>query len=339
MKITCALSGIVYSVDYFNIRLKEGMTYHPIFDLPQSELHPFYSAFCKQELKAEETYLLTLALLKTTDLILFQHSAKFSQDSTSQHSILISSLTRLYRIVSLIQAISVPHLSFPKLAINEDTAALHDLPAWLNTWENCYNDFLTGLSESQDRDTLKRKERALEKFIKTPNIPAKKYAHVLAEWSTHAFQFPAYIVDYWQEIIVKCYNYDDIVKIPLVDMNELIEHCEDNLGDANIGTLQCTLLLSTLREGEDKIRSEQVMSKNAEGFVILDSERKDHAHIIEVLKAAPEIEPILANYPNRLEFQRALLRWRLASQINTSEVKMKNQGSNQDSNQGEDNGI
>ena len=320
MKITCSLSGLSYSVDYFPSKLNAGFTYHPIFDLPQSRLHEYYSMFCRRQLKPEETFLLTLALLKSSELIVFRHPAQFSPDSIGNCN---RNLERLYRIVSLIQSILVPHVSFPRISINQETAELENLSDWLKVWEDSYSEFMQGLADNHAADLLKRKERALEKFIKSPNIPARKYAHVLAEWASHAFVFPDYIVDYWQELIIKCYNYDQIVKIPLVDMEELIEHCEIELGDSTIGTIQSNLLFSVLSEGKQKIQSEQIFAKNKEGIIVLDDSRKDHAHIIEVLKNAPESEPKPHNYPNKLEYQKALIRWRLANIVSSENIQVK----------------
>lgn len=318
MKITCSLSGLDYSVDYFPSRLIAGITYHPIFDLPQSRLHEYYSLHCRQALKSEETFLLTLALLKSSELIIFRQPARFSPNSTGQ---CFRNLERLYRIVSLIQSIMVPSVSFPRISINEETAELDSLSDWLKVWEDCYSDFIQRLADSHAIDLLKRKERALEKFIKSPNIPARKYAHVLAEWACHAFNFPDYIVEYWQEVIIKCYNYDLIVSIPLVDMDELIEHCESELGDSTIGTIQSNLLFSVLSEGKQKIQSEQIFAKNKEGILVLDETRKDHAHIIEVIKTAPISEPKPEEYPNKFEFQKALMRWQMAKLITSETVK------------------
>lgn len=318
MKITCSLSGLDYSVDYFPSKLSAGFTYHPIFDLPQSRLHEYYSMHCRQQLKQEETFLLTLALLKSSELIIFRQSAQFSQSSVGR---CFANLERLYRIVSLIQSILVPHVSFPRISINRETTELENLADWLKVWEDCYDEFMQGLADNQAADLLKRKERALEKFIKSPNIPARKYAHVLAEWAAYAFNFPAYIIDYWQEIIIKCYNYDQIISIPLVDMEELIEHCESELGDSTIGTIQSNLLFSVLSEGKQKIQSEQIFAKNKEGLVILDDTRKDHAHIIEVVKSAPANQPKLEDYPTKFDYQKALMRWQMAKLINSENIQ------------------
>jgi len=318
MKITCSLSGLDYSVDYFPSRLSAGFTYHPIFDLPQSRLHEYYSMFCRQQLKQEEVFLLTLALLKSSELIVFRHCAQFSPVSTGN---CYRNLERLYRIVSLIQSILVPHVSFPRISINQETAELENLSDWLKVWEDSYSEFMQGLVDNHAADLLKRKERALEKFIKSPNIPARKYAHVLAEWAVYAFNFPDYIVDYWQEVIIKCYNYDQIVSIPLVDMEELIEHCESELGDSTIGTIQSNLLFSVLSEGKQKIQSEQIFAKNKEGIVILDDTRKDHAHIIEVIKTAPVNQPNIADYPSKFDYQKALMRWQMAKLINSENIQ------------------
>lgn len=312
MKIICSLSGLTYSVDYFPVAIPVGHTYHPIFDISPDRLHVYYTAYCNGQLKQEEIYLLTLALLKSSELMVFRCPAEFSPISLQKA---IASIARVYKIVSLIQSIMVPSFSFPQISITPETANLANLGHWLKLWEDTYYDFLSGLEEDRYRDALKRKARALEKFIKSPNIPANKYSHVLADWAASAFQFPEYISDYWKEIINRCYNYDQINKIPAVDLDELIEHCEQNLDEYSIGTIYSNHLFSTLEEGKAKILSDKVFSTDKAGFTLLNPEKKEHANIISILENSTAHEPKREEYKSDFEFQRAKMRYKLSNLI------------------------
>jgi len=312
MKITCSLSGLTYSVDYFPLSIPAGQTYHPIFDISPDRLHTYYTAYCNGQLKQEEIYLLTLALLKSSELMVFRCPAAFSPISVQKAT---ASIARVYKIVSLIQSIMVPSVSFPQIAITPETATLDNLGHWLKIWEDTYKDFLTGLAEDRYLDALKRKERALEKFLKSPNIPANRYSHILADWAESAFQFPDYISEYWREIINRCYNYDHINKIPAVDLDELIEHCEQNLDEYSIGTIYSNHLFSTLEEGKQKILSDKVFSTDKAGFTLLNPAKAEHAHIIEILENSTSDEPKREDYPSDFKYQQAKMRFKLSQII------------------------
>lgn len=309
MKVHCSLSGLHYHVDHFAGSLKAGITYHPVFEVPVSRLHLIYTDYLNSQLSPEESYLLILALLKSTDLLEFQSAAKFSENSAA---LAVICLTRLYRITSMIQSIKVPYLSFPKLVISEETGNLACLPAWIAVWEAAYESFISGLAQDRYYDSLKRKEAALSKFINSPQIPAHKYAHVLADWASHAANFPVYIDKYWREVIIKTYRLEEIETIPQVDLEELAEHCERHIDDYSLGTIYSHQLFTAISDGLDRIKSQKGYQKDkVTGFTLLDPTKAEHAALITVIATVTQDPPKQADFATEFEYRKAAMAFKL----------------------------
>ena len=301
MKIICAYSGLQYSVpEHFpGIRLANTEA-HPIFSVPSETLANCYAAWVRRELKHEDTYLLALALLHSTNLIEFRTAASFS-DSGAQTGILNTHLQSLFNITQLL--VNVPHPQFiaPKIVIAEDTANLESLAQWVRIWREAYEDFRAGQAESMAFDALKKKEQALAKFINSSEIPEHKYAHVLADWAALAASFPPEYTTYWKECIIKCYQAQSALVIPPVHLQDIREWCEEHIDEYSCGSIFSYRLYSLISAVQDC----------REDFELLPTSG-GQAHLQAVIDSAPISEPLRSHYASQLDYMRAKAAWILA---------------------------
>lgn len=305
MKIICAYSGLQYSIpEHFpGIRLVS-IEVHPIFAASPETLANCYAAWVHRELKPEETYLLALALLHSTDLVEFRTAASFS-DSGAQTGILNTHLQSLFNITQLL--VNVPHPQFiaPKIVISEDTANLSSLAQWVRIWREAYEDFRSGQIESAAADALKKKEQALAKFINSSEIPEHKYAHVLADWAALAAGFPAEYAAYWKECIIKCYQAQSALVIPPVHLQDIREWCEEHIDEYSCGSIFSYRLYSLISAVQDC----------REDFELLPASG-NQAHLQAAIDSAPTTEPIRNEYATQLDYMRAKAAWILAQSQN-----------------------
>lgn len=333
-KVICAYSGITFDVQYFPVKLQNREACHPLFLLSPAKLHGYYQLWLEQKLDSTESYLLFLATLRNTNLIDWRVPVCRTEHTAS---IVATYMPALFRISSKLQNIKHPSFSVPNIAITPDTATLDNVKYWLATWEAAYEDFLAGLRNDELRSKIARREAALEKLIKSPQIAPHKYANLLASWAADAGEFPQSIItnpqgqqvtisEYWQDIIKRCYRTESMLSIPEDDVNELIEHCEEYI---DIGTIFSHHLFATLEEGVSRIRSlfgESFSSFSAEnpGFRILNTEPSasgktniEAINLAILVDSAPKKEPIPSEYPSMFKFLQAKSKWDLAQKYKT----------------------
>jgi hypothetical protein len=323
MKILCAISGLEFEVQYFPMSLHSNECWHPIFDAPQKRLWKYYRKWEAGELTSTDSYLLFLAMLKSTDMLNWNTSIKRIPETDA---IVANNMEHLYRTVSKVCGILHPSFSIPRLSINLETRELKQVSAWLSIWDNSYEDFCNGLKDDTLRTELSKKEAVLERLIKNSSIPVERYANHLAAWAEQAGSFPTFQVsfqgteldcsEYWKLIITKCFKTESIISIPPKDLRELIEHCEQNI---EAGSIYSFHLFATLREGESRLNSffgigEYIsLSSSNPGFRILDADTSvEDANIQAMIDAAPSSEPSRIDYKSELKYIQAKAKWQVA---------------------------
>lgn len=309
MKIHCSLSGIAYSTDCFAISLEAGHSYHPVFDVPASTLPDLYTSYLNQALSPVESYLVFCAMLKNTQLV--QWRAPISYNESKSASIIANHIQALFTISSKLSALQHPQFVAPKVIISSENNDLANVKYWILLWEEAYLDFIDGLAESQYYDALKKKESVLAKFLKSPQIPPERYANVLADWAALAAGFPENYSAYWKELIIKCHNADNIIKIPELHIRDLIEYCEENIDEYATGSIFSHALFTALSTGLDVVTDFYNLS-GAHGFTQIDGHSPEQLLILEQIKAAPVAEPERHQYPNAFAFIKAKMAYQLA---------------------------
>lgn len=123
--------------------------------------------------------------------------------------------------------------------------------------------------------------------------------------------------DYWEEIIIKCAKESAIFQIPEADLQELIEHCEDNI--VGEGSIHAMALMRHLRRGKAMQQSYlglgdiDLASATRTSYRILKpTESAEDANIQNMIDIAPISEPVRKNYPDLVSFIKAKARWNIA---------------------------
>lgn len=336
-KILCAYSGISFKVEHFPVVLESRECFHPIFAIPYKKLVIYYQKWAAGELTETESYLLFVALLNSTELVEFRTSVRMTEETAS---LVANYMPNLFQTVTKLSGIKHPRFSVPSIAITPETSTLSNIKYWIQTWNTCYTDFLSGLGREELRSKLARREAGLEKLIKSPQIKPEKYAALLAAWAAEAGSFPAFMTldsnneqvtlsEYWQDIIARCYRTENILAIPAKDLAELTSHCEEHI--ESTGSIFSYHLFAALQEGKSRQTSffglGDMMALTAEnpGFRVLDSKTNvEDANISVLIDSAPISKPSRIDYPSDFAYLKAKTRWELAvkySEQQTGESK------------------
>jgi len=322
MKITCSYSGVEFSAPEFPClhSIPAGTHIHPIFSLDSKSIEYLYTQYLNSKLNSEESYLLLIALLDRTSLVLYRHPIAPGNHYSQLTALYIE---RLYSISARLQSIHHPALAAPRVIISEENCDLINIKEWIILWEEAYEDFKTGQMESAYRDSLHRKENALAKFIKSPQIPPEKYAHVLADWAALAANFPPEYTEYWKELIISCYDFGKIIQTQQIHLEDLIEYCEDNIDEFSCGSIFSNALFNCLQEGLSSLNDFYSV-----GFSVLDSSQTEQETLIKIIESAPMQKPIKSDYPNSFAYLKAKMAWDSAVKY-AEEVKRKDEKPNQ----------
>ena len=166
---------------------------------------------------------------------------------------------------------------------------------------------------------------AAQKLVNIWNSSAeyKEIINFVTDQKSHLFLNQLFVFnytiegyEYWKDIIKRCVKAESIFAIPQKDIQELIEHCEDNLIH---GSIYSESLLRHIRGGKDKQNNflGYDLSKPSEtSFVLLEesNNREDAAKLL-LIKSAPSTMPREQDYPTRFKYLQAKLAYEMASKV------------------------
>lgn len=253
----CSVSGLKIGCSHFPIYLENREAHHPIFDASQRVLFGFTSKWAGNSLTPTDSYLLYVALLRSTNRIFFRIPARYCERQTD--ALVANNMEKLLVTISRMNSISVPGEIFSSVAISNDSATLESSPHWIDNWNENYEEFKDNYSFASSVKRLTIREAALEKMIKSPHIPVSDYAGILAKWASVAGQFPQGntlvdginipLCDYWESLIIAAAK-KQFTSIPSRELAELIEHCEIEIPAGSIYRFN---LMKVLDEAKDYI--------------------------------------------------------------------------------------
>lgn len=314
-KVLCSISGVQFSCDYLPISLSSREYSHPIFHTPQKKLLGLYQKYRHGELESIDSYLLFLAFLNSTDLIEWRVPAKITP-KTSQ--IIANNMDDLVFAVTKMNCIKNPSVHFSHIAISPDTCTLDNVHYWIASWIDTYEEFTSGYAKAKYNASLHELEEKLEYLIKDANRNEVKFATRLAEWADKAGAFPTFTIlyqshpiklsEYWKLIIRKCTNQESIFQIPSKDLDELIDHCEDNI---DAGSIYGHALFKILKEGRE--RQHSFLGLGPVSFSIISSSSStEEENKAAIIASAPTDEPKRIDYPSTFQYLKAKLAWDMA---------------------------
>lgn len=332
MKILCSISGVEFTVEHFPATLYSREVQHPVFHLPQKKLLSYLGKWSAQELTPTDSYLLFLAILNSSDLVEFRVPA-FRTELTN--SIVAQHMEALAKVVSRINTITNPSIVFPHVAVTPDTKTLSQIGGWIESWQEAYQDYQEGSFREYDSRKLITRESALERLIKNPHLPVSAYSKQIAEWACVAGDFPEHTKlnpltntkmpcsEYWKMIIVRCSKEESIFSVPPSDISYLLTYCETNI---SIGTIYSNALFKVLRHAIQRQKNflgfgdSDIGTPGAKGTysILGESDTTESANIKAMIESAPDHEPTLAEYPNKLAYLKAKLRWQVSKKYSAS---------------------
>jgi hypothetical protein len=325
MKILCGLSGIEFQCDHFPAYLHARESHHPIFNIPQRKLLSFLPKWASGELTTTDNYLLFLAILNSSDLVEFRTPAV---KTPFTDSIVAQNMESLVRTIIKLNTVTNPAVVFPRYVITPETKTLSNVKYWIENWKEAHKEFLDGYRSAHTSEKLVRREAALERMIKNPHKPIASYASQIADWAAIAGSFPngnipspftqlqIPLSQYWKEIIIRCANETSLFSIPRTDLDDLLEHCEQNIP---VGSIYSNALFRILRHALER-------QKNFLGLGDLDISRSTYqilessddaesANIRAMIDAAPDHEPKPDEYPTKFAYLKAKLRWDMSRKL------------------------
>jgi len=324
MKILCAISGIQFQCDHFPAELASRETTHPIFHLKQKKLLSYITKHHAGELTSTDSYLLFLSLLNSTELVDWSVPV-VRTDRTN--SLVALNMDKLVSLVSQINLIKTPALALPSFIVSSETKSLDNVHYWLESWADALEEFKSNYKSTTLLASIRQREALLEKSIKNTTKDISTYANILAEWASLAGSFPTFMIvdpngvklplaDYWKSIIKRCCRSESIFEVPTKDIQELIEHCEDNIPH---GSIYANSLMKLLRTGLVKkttfLSDDDVTTGDT--FVILDaSQGVEAANKLLLINSAPKEKPVESDYPNRFAYIKAKLKYDMATTYN-----------------------
>jgi hypothetical protein len=318
MKILCSLSSIEFDCEHFPGTFYSREVYHPIFSLPQKRLLSYTGKWAAGELTLTDSYLLFLAILKTSDQVDFRVPATRAPKTDS---IIANNMEYLVRTIIKLNTVRTPTVVFPSFVISPETKDLGNVRYWIENWEFAYRQFQEGYRSAHESAKLIRRESALQRMIKNPHKQIHEYANQLADWAATAGNFPTFKVtttfsktpitcaEYWKILIHKSAKQESLYAIPKSDLKELLDHCEDNIPVGSIYSHALFKLLRTALEKQENFLGLGDMDVRSVYTLLESTEDVETANMRALLQSAPEEEPRQDQYPTKFEFMRAKMRW------------------------------
>ena len=329
-RITCSKSGIVFQCEHLPLTLHSSEVHHPLFSLSKKKLLPLHKEYLAGNLSVTESYLLYLSLLNSTDLLVWRTQCRFT---THTPSIVANNMEQLISIIGKIDIIHHPSFTLPKFSISYDTADLSNSFHWIQAWTQQYSDWYDGLKEARYREELKSRieprEAALQRTIKTFFSDPAKLASKLSEWAEYAGDFPQFLVthpftkgkklslsEYWKELIRACVIDDKIWQYPKKDIEELIDHCEDNIENTSIYSHKLFQILSSGLESNLSFAGFGDIGISDVGvtkFTVLSpTTSAEDANKLALAHSAPLTEPRPSAYTNKFAYLKDKAKWDMA---------------------------
>lgn len=319
MRIICGKSGIEFTCEFFPGFNRTGNYHHPVFSLSPHQLLSYAGKWIAGELTQTDSYLLFVAGLDSTGLLEWRCPIK-TTDATA--SIVAQNMNKLFNVLGKLDVIKHPSFAVPRFCISHETNNLANVKHWLECWLEAYDNFKNGYQSISLNQKIARREAALERLIKNKQRTVQSYSSLLADWAALAGAFPEFAVnidgaaltcrDYWKQLISKCSNKDALWKINAADLQELIEHCEENIDH---GSIYSHTLMKYLRTAYAEITNPLGYGAPlSTKFEILEDDNADvaNANLQAIIANAPSVMPQEKDYPTKFLWLKAKMAYQLA---------------------------
>lgn len=315
MRIKCRYSSVEFVAAGFNQLKVTGE--HPLMSVDMITLLSRARDWAEGKLDRIEQRVLFVALLKSTDLVEFRTAA------IPEDKVIAKFMEPLIRTMGWKEKLG-DLIPLPKYVITPDTYRLTNINHWLRSWETAKQDWESKGAFWNQREKLRLREEALIRLIRSPTRKLSFYQGMLGRWILEASDAPEGIKDYWLQLL-RLKDNKDIWAANKVDLEELLEHMEDNLpagsiiADVAFKHVRRLLQINTggLEFGigmDDDNADLRYADLRNNPYVIIPETTEEH-NIQAVISAAPATEPKLEEFERKVDFIRATARWRIAQQF------------------------
>ena len=317
--ITCAISGIKFTAPYCtNLTIPHTAGYyHPIFAASHTQLDKLYRQHVKQELTANDSYLLFLAIAHSTGLIDWQ--SPITSDPTDPITIRLIS-NKISKLISVIaKSASIKHPTFeqPTCRVNPTLCSIQRVADWIDVWQENITDFLAYRQDAAAYERLARVTNVLTLAIKsTQSLP--NYTELVANWAAIAGDFPAELKQQYKEVIVSCFDSTKMFNTPISLIKEVKDYCECNI---EVGSIHFHELSKALNKAVSSHIDYLGMTYKLSDYALLSdrdtatnsaSTLKTDSELAVITDHAPTSEPRECDYPSKLAYLKAKMAYRVA---------------------------
>lgn len=301
MKVFCNVSGVTYTT---NIGLGNFTAVHPTLSLPISELRKIGADQLTYRLKNKDsvqwkanTYLYLLSWFMKLPNIEVRNTIDFNDC----FHILVANQEQLIRTV--LEVDKFKHkVSFPAIVVSKDSP-LSLLKGWLETYEELIELSRVRAAESNRQRTARELDEKLDSITDIfVQDKVKNNASLIADWANVSSKFPSGVSVLWKDIIIAILRNNAkkllSLDVTLADIDEIIEHCEDNIPH---GSYHANILMTSLRSAEGLMNT-------------LPEYRAKHITTLTYATDSDEEEPIEDDFESRAEYLKAKANY-LASKV------------------------
>lgn len=325
MKATCAYSGIQFTCEHFPASVSSSELVHPIFYLKASKLLSYIPAWADGSLNETDSYLLFLALLNSTEQVDWR-TPILRTERTNQ--LVALNMEKLASLSTSILQVKKRREVLPAFTIAPDSRNLNNVADWLVVWEQALQDYKQGYRATTTLQKIRDAETYLERVIKDSTRDTSSFSKVLANWADLAGNFPRFLTTtpsgtkiplntYWKELIVRSCLADGIFSISQKDLEELIEHCEQEIPH---GSIYARRLMKVLK---DTAKSQRDFFGDLDtSFTILNPDTSvEDANKVALMASAPSEVPVRGNYPTLAAYLRAKIAYDMVQTYQPKQVE------------------
>lgn len=314
MRIKCRYSGVEFVASGFNDLYITGS--HPLMNVDLITLLARARDWAEGKLTNTEHRVLFIALLKSTELVEF-HRAAIPSDA-----VIAKNMEALIRTMAWKGKLG-ELLPLPKYAVTNDTYRLVNIHQWIRRCNEAKNDWENKDAVWERREELRLREERLIKLIRTPTKQLSFYQGMLGRWILEASNAPKAMHEYWLQLL-RLKEYRDIWAASRTDIEELLEHMEDNLPAGSIIADVAFKHVRKLREinvggvefgigMDDENASLDYAAMRNNPFILIE-EIEEHNTFVAASLASKE-EPKLEEFESKGLYLKAVARWRMAQRL------------------------
>ena len=329
--ITCAISGLRFKIaglEGISIPASTGY-YHPVFTLSHKKLYALYYQHTRNKLTPVDSYLLFCAFLQATGQVEWNSPATCNPSEMRTTKLVQNNLAQLILVYQKTSIIKHPSFKQPNFVVSYDNGKLDQVHNWIAAWQQNLVDFnVSRATYAQQRDLYKIESLLDEKL--SQGIPPDQLPAIVASWASQAAEFPYDKDESYQQVIRSCFNSAKMFKTPLNLIREVQQYCYANIEPDSIHFFT---LSETLKKGAALHLDYLGGSNLALGYTMLDidsiqltseqktGELKTAAALTTIVNNAPTEPPVAIDYPNKLDFLKARLAYKVATTLTAPTIK------------------